>query len=404
MARFFGYSKNVFILSVVSFLNDLGGETIKRTLSLFLVNVLGVKITFVGLVEGFTDSSATLIQLFSGGLSDKWGKRKPFIFVGYTLRVVKIFLIFAASWPQVLGIRFLDQTGKGISKAPRDALIAESSDLDKRGRSFGFNRALDSAGAVVGLVAAAAIVWFVAQGTQFLTREIFTWIVILSVIPIALASFLIYKFISDPKNTVARTGPALKFKNLGRPFNLFLFVTFIFTLGNPSEAFLVLRAQGLGLDLTSLFILLATFSLVTALTSTSFGKISDKVGRKRVILAGWLVFSILFFGFSLATRVSHVWLLFLFFGLYLGLTEGVGKALVADLVPADSRGSAFGLYNTVLGLTFLPASLIAGFLWENISPSAPFVFGGVMALFASVVLIGFRRRIVGFNAIDKRGQ
>lgn len=385
--RFFGFSQNVFVLSLVSFLNDIGGETIKKAIPLFLTNVLGAPLSVVGLIEGVGESSPQTFQPLSGLLSDKLKRRKPFVLFGQALRSSMIFLFFAASWPYVLLIRFLDRSGKGIGNAPRDALISLSAQDGTKGRAFGLNRTLDNAGAVIGLFLAGLIVLLSQKGNVLLERQTFSKIVMLAGIPLILAFLLIFLFIRD-KNHKKVVSSRLSNK-LSKKYYHFLFISFLFTLGNSSDGFLILRAQNLGVRLAFIFFLIAFYNLVSSLVALPAGDFSDKMGRRKILILGWLLYGLTYFGFGRLNSANMVMPLFLLYGVYFGLTEGVAKAMVADLVSEEKRGTAFGLYNMTIGLTLLPASFLAGVLWQNISPAAPFYFGAVMAVLASVGLLMF---------------
>ncbi|MFZ5845596.1 MAG: MFS transporter [Patescibacteria group bacterium] len=392
---FWGFSPNVIVLSLVSFLNDIGGETIKRALPLYLANVLGVKAGVIGLVEGVAEATPQLLQPLSGYLSDMMQKRKPLVVVGQILRSSMIFLYWAASWPQILLLRFLDRSGKGIANAPRDALISASISRDHVGRAFGLSRALDNAGAVVGMIVAAFIVFMGERQALFLQRAVFNQIVLLAVIPLLLALSLIILLVRDvpfaaPSRTPLRWGNTLGPKfYLGTKFRLFLLFSFLFALGNSSDAFLVLKAQLVGLPLWQIFLLLSAYSLVSSLSGLPFASLSDKLGRKKLLVWGWFLYAGVYFLFGKSSDPGIVAMVFLLYGLYYGLTEGAAKALVADTVAAERRGTAYGFYNLVVGATLLPASLIAGFLWQTFTPAGAFYFGSFMAFISAIGLLMF---------------
>lgn len=390
MKKILSFPRNVFILSAVSFLNDIGGETIKRTIPLFLTNVLGVKTGIVGLVEGVGEATPQIFQPISGWLSDKTKKRKPLLLFGQILRSSMIILFWVTSWWQVLLVRFLDRSGKGVTGAPRDALLAASSEDGTRGRSFGLNRMFDNAGAVIGLTLAGLIVILTQKGGLALEAETFSRIVLLAVIPLALALFLIFFFVKDEGES-KKEGFSVSFKNQLSPgFYRFLTFSFLFTLGNSSDGFLILRAQTVGVSLAAIFFLLAFLNLSASLVSLPAGNLSDRVGRKKLLFWGWMLYSLTYLGFGVAKFPGHVLGLFLLYGIYIGLTEGVARAFVSDMVEPERRGTAFGIYNLVVGGTLFPASLLAGFLWQTISPAAPFYFGGILAFLAALGLIFFK--------------
>lgn len=384
----FGFPQNVFILSFVSFLNDVGGQTIKYAIPLFLTNALGVKTSIVGLIEGVSESTPTLIQPISGFFSDKIQKRKPLVLIGQIARSSLVLLFFASSWWLVLLIRFFERTGKGIQVAPRDALISISADERKQGKAFGLSRAMDNAGAVIGLIIAGLITIAAGTGILSLNKEIFQSITLLAIVPSLIASLLIFLFVSDIKAAVKKSKIDLS-NHIGKKFYTFLFIMFIFTLGNSSDAFLILKAQRVGITIASIFFLLAIFSLTASLINIPAGILSDKIGRKKTIIAGWILYALVYFGFAQATTPTTVITLFLLYGLYYGLTEGVAKAYVADIVPQNKKGTAFGLYNLVIGGTLFPASLIAGFLWQSFSPAISFYFGGTLAIIAATIFLIF---------------
>lgn len=383
----FGLSTNVLVAGFVSLLSDISSEMIYPILPLFLANVLNTPKALIGLIESIAESTPSIFKALSGWWSDKMGKRKPLIFLGYTLSsVVKPFLGFVTSWPQVLLIRFTDRTGKGIRTAPRDALIGDITDGNHRGRAFGLHRAMDTAGAVAGPLLAFYLL--------SLYKNNFRLVFFLTAIPGVLAILILGLFLREsyPGGVRGRVErPRLTFRNLGPQFVTFTLVSSIFMLGNSSDAFLILRAQNLGLGTSSVILLYFTFNLVYAVLATPAGVISDRIGRRRVILGGFLVFALIYLGFALAKNPLTAWFLFGLYGVYYALTEGVQRALVADLVPAGLRGTAMGTFNFSIGLAALPASVIGGFLWDRIGPSATFFYGAAMALLASLLLVGFSR-------------
>ncbi len=390
---------NIFFLGLVSFLTDVSSEMIFTLLPLFLANVLGATTVVIGFIEGLADSTASVVRVISGWLSDRMGKRKPLTFAGYTLSTIaKPFMYIASTWPVVLGIRFADRLGKGIRTAPRDALVADSATLENRGKAFGFHRAMDTAGAACGLVIAAIVVFLTQKGSLELVRGTYQTLVLIGVIPAILALFL-FLFIRETKRqewTVDRKIDTPQVQEKDRKttttsfdtrFKIFLAIIFVFTLGNSSDAFLVLRAQNLGNPVFGVLVMLVLFNAVYAGISTPAGILSDKLGRRRLILLGWLIYGITYLGFAVAGSPWQVWLLFMLYGVYYGLAEGVVRAFVADLVPESRRGTAYGIFHTVVGLTLLPASVIAGWLWHTFSPAAPFYFGAGLALLAMLGLI-----------------
>jgi MFS family permease len=389
--------RNVWAVSITSFFMDISSEMVLNVLPLFLTNVLGVSTSIVGLIEGISEATSSLIKVFSGWLSDKVGARKWPAVVGYGLSALsKPFFLFANSWTTVLAVRWTDRVGKGIRTAPRDALVADSIDDSQRGLAFGFHRAADTAGAVVGLMLALGIVWASQSAALALGQRTFQLIVLVSLIPAVLAVLALAIGARDVPVTGQRTKPAITFRGLGKPFLVFMVIVGIFDLGNSSDAFLVLRAQERGLSVAGILGMLITFNLVYTLVSTPAGSLSDRVGRRRIIVGGWLTYAAIYLGFGLAQTGWQIWVLYALYGVYYGLAYGTAKALVADLVPAPLRGTAYGTYNATLGLLDFPASLIAGVLWQGVAgwqgfgPAAPFLFGAAMALIAAVLLALWR--------------
>jgi MFS family permease len=388
-------SRNVWAATATSFLTDVSSEMVSNVLPLFLANVLGASTTAIGLIEGVAETTASLLKMASGWLSDRIGRRKELAVLGYALSAcAKPFLYVARTWGAVLGVRFADRVGKGLRTAPRDALVADSTDPRRRGLAFGLHRAGDTGGAVVGIGLAILILKSVEAGGGGIDRPAFQRLVLFSLIPAFLAVAVLAFGVREIRRAerVGETSAAGGVRRLGRGFLLFVGIMVLFTLGNSSDAFLILRAQNVGLNVSSVLGMMLTFNLVYAAVSTPAGVLSDRWGRKRVLLLGWAIYALTYFGFSLAKAGWQAWLLMLVYGTYYGLTEGVAKALVADLIPAEARGMAYGVFNAAIGLTVLPASVLAGILWQGIGPwggwgaSAPFAFGAGMAFLAAVLL------------------
>ena len=363
-------------------------------LPLFLSNVLGVGTGLIGLIEGIAEATASLLKVLSGRLSDRLRARKWLAVSGYGLSaLVKPFFYWANAWTSVLVVRWADRVGKGIRTAPRDALVADSIDEGQRGLAFGFHRAADTGGALLGLLIALGVVWAAQSTAVELGRRTFQIVVLASLIPAVLAVLSLALGARDVPVTGQQDRPPITFKGLGRPFLVFMVIVGLFDLGNSSDAFLVLRAQERGLSVVGILGMLVTFNLVYTLVSTPAGSLSDRIGRRKVIIGGWLAYAAIYLGFALAGTGWHIWVLYAFYGLYYGLAYGATKALVADLVPAELRGTAYGTYNATLGLLDFPASLIAGLLWQGVGPwqgfgpAAPFFFGATLALTASVLMI-----------------
>jgi len=367
---------------------------------LFLFNVLGVRTNIIGIIEGVAEATASVLKVFSGWLSDKLRGRKWIAVVGYGLSAFsKPFFYFANSWGMVAGVRWADRVGKGVRTAPRDALVADSIEPHQRGLAFGFHRAADTGGAMIGLLIAALVVWLAQSTNLQLGENTFRTVVLISLVPAFLAVISLAVIAMDIKVSDQTETPKISFKRLGKPFLIFLLIVGLFDLGNSSDAFLVLRAQERGLSVLGILLMLAVFNLIYALVSTPAGALSDRVGRRRVIIGGWLVYGLIYLGFALAQQPWHVWVLYCVYGLYYGLAYGTAKAMVADLVAPELRGTAYGTYNAILGIIDLPASLIAGVLWQGFGrwagfgPSAPFLFGGCLAILAAVALFFWRPQV-----------
>jgi len=382
--------RNIWAVSMTSFFMDISSEMVINIIPLFLSNVLGVKTNIIGLIEGVAESTASLLKIFSGWFSDKLKARKWLAVAGYALSsLAKPFFYFANSWRWVAGVRWADRVGKGIRTGPRDALVADSIQPEQRGLAFGFHRAADTGGAMVGLLIALGLVWAAQSSELSLGIGTFRTVVLVSLIPAFLAVLSLAIGARETKVKDAREAPKIGFRQLGKRFLIFMLIVGLFDLGNSSDAFLILRAQERGMSVTGILGMLVVFNLVYTLISTPAGRLSDKIGRERMIIGGWLVYALVYLGFGLAGTVWHVWVLYILYGFYYGLAYGTSKAMVADLVPENMRGTAYGTYNAMLGMIDLPASLIAGLLWQGagrwqgFGPSAPFLFGAAAALLAA---------------------
>lgn len=379
---FKGITGNILVLGMVSFLTDLSSEMIYPLLPVFLTTVLGAGPAILGVIEGVAESTASLLKLVSGIVSDRVTDRKKLVLSGYGISSFARPLIAAATGPlAVLVIRFTDRVGKGIRTSPRDALIADSVDPAIRGKAYGFHRSMDHAGAIVGPLVATVLLAYVVSDI----RTVF-W---LAAIPGILTVLLI---IFKVKEVERRKGPSNgRFLGLfphGR-LRSYIIILFIFTLGNSSDAFLLLQAGRLGVSPIMIPLLWAFFHVVKMFSTMPFGALSDRVGRRKIIIAGWGVYALTYFGFGFATTELHVWLLFTLYGLFYGLTEGTEKALLVDIAPSEERGSAFGWYNFAIGIGALPASLLFGLIWQEVGVQAAFGFGAGLAALAAVLLMFF---------------
>lgn len=376
-------SGNVFFLSCISFLNDVGGETIKKLIPLYLSTVLGVKPSIIGIIEGVADAVPQLFQPLSGYISDRTQQRKPFVIVGQLLRSCVLGLAVVSSWYQILFLRFLDRSGKGIANAPRDALLSDSSAVSQRGRAFGINRAFDNAGAVVGFLVT-AVVFFLLGVEQRLAVNLFQTIVLCASVPLSIATVIAFFFVKEKRKVIKSTRKSVK---LPKTYWYILSIVLLFTLGNSSDAFLVLQAQQLGATLPLLFLFLAFYSAVSSVGGYVFSSLSDRVGRKKVILVGWGMYSLVYLLFSQATSVWSLTVLFLMYGVYLGLTEGSIKAWIADVVPQEKRGTAYGIFQMSTGFMLFPASLLVGILWQHFGLSTALLVDAAIAFLAMLLLL-----------------
>jgi MFS family permease len=382
--------RNVLVLAAVSFLTDASSEIIYPLLPIFLTTVLGASASAVGAIEGAAETTSALLKLASGWWSDRVSRRKPLVVIGYALAsLVRPLIGVAQSASQVLAIRLIDRVGKGVRGAPRDALIAESVHPSIRGRAFGFHRSADHAGAVVGpLIAFALLRW-----EQMPLRTVFLLAAIpglLSVIVLVVGVRETPRTVREVAPSVASAAPSLRAIGLGRPFWTFFASVLLFTLGNSTDAFLILRANQLGVSVALVPVLWAALHVVKSAASVPGGALSDRLGRKPLILAGWAVYAAVYFAFGRSTQAWHAWALFLAYGVFFGLTEGTERALVADLVGQQRRGTAFGWYNLAIGIGALPASLLFGVVWDRFGPGAAFDLGAGLAVAAAVVLLGVR--------------
>jgi MFS family permease len=398
--------RNVKVVAVTSFLTDVSSEMVINTLPLFLKNVLGVKTSVIGLIEGVAESTSSMLRLFSGWFSDRLRKRKLLAVLGYGISAIfKPLFYFAHSWIVVAAARWGDRIGKGVRTAPRDALVADSTDRSQRGYAFGFHRAADTAGAFCGLVIALAIVWFIQKGSGELLAGTFRIIVLASLLPAFIAVLVLALGVRETAVTGTAARPKFGFKSMGKDFRYFVVIVGIFELGNSSDAFIILRAQERGLSIVGIFAMLIAFNFVYTVISLVAGKHSDRVGRRRVVMAGWAIYGLAYLGMASARSALHIVVLYVIYGAYYGLSYGTAKALVADLVEPASRGMAYGTYNAVLGLTDLPASFLAGILWSGIGtwkgfgPAAPFYFGAAMAFLALLLFFLWKPKQINCQQI-----
>jgi MFS family permease len=377
--------RNIFFVGLVSFFNDFASDMIYPLLPLFLTTVLKAGAASLGVIEGVAETTSSVLKFFSGYWSDKYKRRKPIFAAGYTVsNVVRPLIGVAGAWWHVLFLRFADRVGKGVRTAPRDALVADSVSEKKRGLAFGFQRAMDNAGAVLGPLAAAFLLPLLHDNLKVLFY--------LSAIPGVIVLIIVFFFVREVKPQ--RRGERLSLlgglRAMDANFRYYLLVVLLFTLGNSSDAFLLLKASDAGIPEIQIPILWAVLNGVKAVTGIPGGSLSDRIGRKRVIIAGWGVYAAIYLAFAFTGHATGIWILFALYGVYFGLTEGTERALVADLVPQERRGTAYGLYNLMIGIAALPASVIFGLIWQYVGSIWAFAMGAGFALLASVMLLFVR--------------
>ncbi|MFA0750339.1 MAG: hypothetical protein SLRJCFUN_000742 [Candidatus Fervidibacter sp.] len=378
----------VVVLGIVSLLNDASSEMIYPLMPFFLREHLKASVAFVGLVEGIAETTASLLKLFSGWLSDRIGRHKILTFLGYALAGLTrpLMAVVTAAW-QVLALRFVDRIGKGIRTAPRDALLAGACDEATRGFAFGFHRAMDNFGAVIGPLLASAVL-LIAPGNYRLAFA-------LAAVPALLSLGVLWWGVSEETQPLPSASSALSLRQIGSgvqelplAFRWYLASVLLFTLSNSSDAFLLLRAKGCGVAEKMIPLLWTWLHIVKSGTTTHGGLLSDRIGRLNAIRLGWLVYAGVYASFAFLQSPWQVWLAFTVYGLYFGLTEGAERALVADLVPAERRGVGYGAFHFVVGAGMLPASVLFGVLWDVWGVREAFLFGAALALAATVLLSG----------------
>jgi MFS family permease len=392
--NFFGFDpkkifNNIFFIGLLSFFGGISQDIFAPVLPLYLANFLGFDKSFIGLTEGLVTSSSSIFKVVAGFLSDKFKARKPIVFAGYLFSFISrpLLAIFASPFA-ISALRFFDGTGRGIKDSPKDALISESAEVKTRGRSFGVVRALDTLGSVAGPLLLFLLLYLFRDSALK-----YQYIFLFTAVPLVFTLWILAAFVKETpikKTEVLEKENPISFK-LPKEFYIFLGIMTLFSIGNPSDAFLILRAQNVGVTLLAIPLVYALFNFFYAAASIPLGSLSDKIGREKVILIGWVSYALAYLGFGFANKSYQIWLLFAFYGIYYATTQGVAKAFVADLTAVEHRGRAYGIYNSVIGLISLPASMIAGWLWDKYNPGTPFYFGAIVAAAASILLLIFTR-------------
>ena len=379
---FTGIKKNVVVLSVTSLLTDISSEMLYPIIPIFLTSVLGAPMSILGLIEGVAEAAASALKAFSGYISDLFGKRRPFVIGGYFLSTLgKLLLFLAYSWPFIFLARVVDRIGKGLRTSPRDAMIADSCDAEYRGKAFGFHRAMDTIGACLGPLFA---FWLL-----YVCRDDLRSIFLIAFVPALLGAGILIFWLKEGPRSTYREGIYLNV-NIGKfspVFWKFIFISAVFSVGNSSDAFLIMRAKDIGLTTGVVILAYVVYNISYSALSIPAGIISDRLSRKTVMVAGYLIFALVYSGFSAYVNKATIWPLFFVYGFYIAMTDGVSKAFVADVVEKEVRGTAIGLYYCVTGFAAFFASLIAGLLWTHIGSSAPFIYGAATAFISSLAFL-----------------
>jgi MFS family permease len=380
-----GISRNVFILGLVSFFTDLSSEMLYPIIPIFLTATLGATPAIVGVIEGLAESTASILKLFSGWLSDRLGIRRPLVLAGYGLAAAtRPLLAIAHAWPLVLAARVLDRFGKGLRTAPRDALIADSTDPEHRGRAFGFHRSMDQMGAVIGPLLGLPLLAYFHQDF----RKLF----LVAFVPGAISTALVL-LAKESRQPPRKSELPLRMEwgGMSPGFRRLVLILGLFAITNSSDAFVILRAKQLGATTVSVVVMYALYNFLSVLSAWPAGALSDRIDRRTVLIAGLAIFATAYLGFAMAPSKSWFWFLFALYGVYAGMTDGVARALVIDLVPVEKRGTALGMHAAVVGIAAFPASVIAGGLWQKLGPASPFYLGAAGAAVAAVLFATLRR-------------
>lgn len=387
MKIFKGLNKNVVVLSVTSFFTDISSEMLYPIIPVFLTSVLGAPMSVVGLIEGIAESAASILKAFSGWFSDLFRKRQPFITLGYFLSAMgKLAIFFAQTWPIVLVARFIDRFGKGVRTSPRDAMLADSVDSAYRGKAFGFHRGLDTLGACLGPLLAILFLSVLKENL----RSIF----LIAFVPAIISVIVLILFLKERPVQVRHSPPdggilpsRWDLKAFSPLFRRFLLISSVFAIGNSSDAFLIMRSKDIGLSISMVILAYVVYNISYSALSMPFGMLSDRVDKKWVIIGGYVIFALVYFGFGLYANPATIWPLFFVYGFYMAMTDGVSKAYISGMVESDSRATAIGIYYCITGILTLLASVVAGLLWTYVTVSAPFLYGAILALVSALLCV-----------------
>ena len=382
--RFLGVNKNIFFTGLTSFLTDTSTKMVYSVMPMFLLSI-GASKTSLSLIEGIAESTAALIKSLSGFWSDKIGKNKPFMLIGYGLSALIMPLYaFVFSPMQVLYLRFVERVGKGIRTAPRDSLVAGSVTNGETGKSFGVQKAMDNMGAILGPLLAFTLLIFYPENYKL--------IFIFSAIPGLLGILVLIFGIREAKKQDQHLLKKFRFKDFPKKFYLFLAIIFVFTLGNSTDALLLVKANEVGVKVAFIPLVYLISSIVSVLLAIPMGTLSDKIGKEKLLIGGFLIYALVYFGFGITKNLNIIFMLFAMYGLYSAMTDGIQKAFVSDIIDKNKKGTGLGIYNALLGITLLPASLIAGILYDHVNSSVPFYFGACTAVLSAILLILFTKK------------
>jgi len=379
--KFFGFSRNILSTGITSFLTDTSVKMVYSVMPMFLMS-MGASKTSLSLIEGIAESTASLVKTLSGFWSDKIGKNKPFMLIGYGLSALILPLYaFVVSPIQVLYLRFMERLGKGIRTAPRDSLVAGSVTNGETGKSFGLQKAMDNSGAIVGPLIAFALLSFFPNNYHL--------IFLLAGIPAFLAIAVIVFGIKEAKKSKESLFKKFHFNDFPKKYYFFLIIIFVFTLGNSTDALLMVKANEVGVKVAFIPLVYLITSIVSVLLSIPIGTLSDKIGKEKILIVGFLIYGIVYFGFGVTGSTTTIVALFALYGLYSAATDGIQKAFISDVIDENKKGTGLGIYNALIGITLLPASLIAGILYDKVDSSIPFYFGCATAIISAILMLIF---------------